>query len=102
MYLLAGLLKPNQVLSGTCALSIPQRKTSKDWTVEEMLEDALEEIKSGNRKANKAMVLFLDDKSGKYNTGFSQSGMSVSQCVALLETAKFDFFKGLKRDGFEF
>ncbi len=76
-------------------------KTSKDWTVEEMLEAALEEIKTGERKANRAIVLFLNDESGKYNTGFVQSGMSVSQCIALLETAKFDFFKGLERNGFE-
>ena len=57
-------------------------------SVESMLADEIELISSGKRKANKAMVLFLDDKEGVFNAGFGNAGLSCSQMLALLEVAK--------------
>lgn len=65
--------------------------TSKRWTVEEMLLDALEDVRSGERKANKAIVLFLDDEGGKYLHGYNQAGLRMSECVLLCEMGKTMF-----------
>ena len=61
------------------------------WTVEEMLLDALEGVRSGKRKNKKAIVLFLDDEGGKYLHGFNQAGMAMSECVLLCEMSKTMF-----------
>ena len=58
------------------------------WTVEQMLEDALSEVKEHRRTPTKAMVIFLDEESSNYDVGFSQSGLSMSQAISLIEVAK--------------
>jgi len=58
------------------------------WSPDQALEDAFEEIRSGRRQANKVLVLFLDDSDGRYDVGFTQAGLSMSQAIALMEVAK--------------
>lgn len=64
---------------------------SRLWTPAQMLEDALADVMSGERPHNKALILFLSDRDGKYDVGFSQANMSMSECIALCEIAKTIF-----------
>lgn len=68
-------------------------KAAKDgtrWTVEQMLEDALSQVKEHRITPSKALVVFLDDED-KYDVAFMQSGMSMSQSIALIEILKSVF-----------
>ncbi len=58
------------------------------WTVEQMLTDALAEVTEQRTTATKALVLFLDDTDGQYAVGFRQSGLSMSQALALTHVAQ--------------
>ena len=58
------------------------------WTVEQMLADALSDVREHRRTPTKALVLLLDEAEGRYDVGFNQSGLSMSQCLALVEVAK--------------
>ena len=52
-------------------------------TPQSMLEDALQDIKSGKETAKKAIVLFLDDENG-YDVGFYAAKMKASEMLALM------------------
>ncbi len=68
------------------------------WTPEQMLLDSLRRVQSGGdcHKVKKAMVIFLDDNDGAYNTGFQQAGMRMSECVALCEVAKIKYLREME------
>lgn len=53
---------------------------------EKMLRETLKEPLSDN--FNKAILLLIDDRDDKYNFGFRNAGMSMSEAVALLSIAK--------------
>lgn len=57
------------------------------WTPVDALRDMIKDIESGERHATKVLILRLDD-TDEYDVGFTQAGMSMSQCLALLEVAK--------------
>ena len=64
------------------------------WSVEQMLSESLREVREGNgvaSSAKKCVVIFLDTADEGYDIGFMQSGMSMSECVALCEIAKARF-----------
>ena len=63
-------------------------KSSLHWTPTEMMEDEIREIASGERKATKAIVVFLDDTDGIYDVGWGNSGLSTTEAISLLEVAK--------------
>jgi hypothetical protein len=65
------------------------------WSPEEMLEKALDDVRGGQRKANKAIVVFLDDTEGRYHIGYNQSGMRLSELVALLEVVQADAIRDI-------
>ncbi len=67
------------------------------WTVEQMLEDALADIRSGSRTANKALVIFLDDENRKYNIGFTMAQLSASQAIALMRVQECEFLRLMDR-----
>lgn len=54
----------------------------------ECLQDAVADLESGERKANKALILLLDDEDGAYNFGFRASNLRSSEMIALLEKVK--------------
>ena len=58
------------------------------WTVEQMLIEALAEVAEQRATPTKALVLFLDDTDGQYDVGFRQSGLSMSQALALTHIAQ--------------
>jgi hypothetical protein len=58
------------------------------WGVADMLRATAKEVESGERECTKALVLFLDDKNGEYNVGFTNAGMSMSECIALARIAE--------------
>jgi hypothetical protein len=57
------------------------------WDVEQMLQNALHDVRSGNRPTKKALILFLDDESD-YLVGFSQCGMTTGESILLCELGK--------------
>lgn len=65
----------------------------KRWDAEQMLMDALELVRSGERGRKKALILFVDDDDDDaYMPGFSQCGLTMAECVTLCEFGK-DRFK---------
>lgn len=67
-------------------------ESGKVWSIKDMLKDLVEDDERLERY-NKALVVLLDDRDGKYITGFSQAGMRMSECVLLCELGK-EMFKG--------
>jgi hypothetical protein len=55
-------------------------------TVKAALTNALERV--DQEGFNKAFIVLLDDSTGAYLVGWSNAGMHISECVALLEVAK--------------
>ena len=64
------------------------KQSSMSWTPEQLLEESLQKVKSGEKKADKMFVIFLNDKDENYNVSYSNSGMSCSECASLLDIAK--------------
>jgi hypothetical protein len=62
--------------------------SSMSWDVEGMLRHAIKQMQSGERVANKAIVIFLDDIDDGWDIGFTQAQMTHSEMVALMETLK--------------
>jgi len=65
---------------------------SSDWTVPQMLQDALADETIIDGTFDKAVLIKLNNKNGDYDVGFSQSGLSMSECIALADIAK-ELFK---------
>jgi hypothetical protein len=63
----------------------------RQWGLEQMLQDALHEVRQGNHRGKKALILYLDDEAD-YLVGFSQCGMTTPECVLLCDMGK-DRFK---------
>lgn len=70
---------------------------SKSWTPKQMLEEAVNRVSPGGNCENvkKAIVIYLDDDK-VYNTAYNQSGMKVSEVVALLQTVLSEYVDILK------
>lgn len=66
------------------------------WSVEQMLEHALEDVRGGKRTANKAVLLWLADNKDNYDVGFIQAGMNASEMLALVEVAKTLFLSEMQ------
>lgn len=64
-----------------------------DWTVIQMLQDALDDETILDGTYDKAVLIRLNNKDGDYNIGFSQAGLSMAECIALVEIAKNLFKK---------
>lgn len=64
----------------------PEKSTS--YSVEDMLEEELKDVKSGGRKATKAVVIYLDDRNSMFDVNYGNAGLSCSQIIALLEVMK--------------
>ena len=59
---------------------------------ENMLEEALKEVREGQWAARKRMlVITVDEEDDSYVVNWMQAGMKMSQCVALCEVAKVKF-----------
>lgn len=58
------------------------------WSVKDMLQDAISDPQIIDGTFNKALLIKLDDKNNAYTVGFSQSEMSMSQCLALIEVVR--------------
>ena len=75
-------------------ISLGERSFSgKRWGVEDCLKDLLAD-KERLGDYNKVAILLLNDE-GQYTTGFSQAGMSMSECVLLCEISKDMFKEGM-------
>jgi hypothetical protein len=65
-------------------------------TVEDKLEEALHDLRGGQgviARANKVLIIPLADQDDGYAHGFYQAGMSMSECIALVEIAKTMFLE---------
>lgn len=58
------------------------------WTPEQMLEDALHEVRTGARTPNRAVVLFLEDEGEEYAVGYTLCNIQCSQTISLIEVVK--------------
>jgi hypothetical protein len=63
---------------------------ARHWSVEQMLEDTLADVRSGKINAAKALVLFLDDTDNRYSIQIRNAGLRNSEKLALLDIAKSD------------
>jgi len=63
------------------------------WSPEQALQEARDDV--GERGAfengKKILIIGLDDSGDKYEVSFIQAGMSMSDCLALLEVMKSEF-----------
>lgn len=57
-------------------------------SVEQVLEDTLEEIRSGDYDYSRALVILLDDRDGVFDVTYRNAGLSCSRGVALVEVVK--------------
>lgn len=59
---------------------------SRMWSPEQMLEEAVKVAR--DEGWNKAIVLFLDDTTGRFDVDFLNAGLNTSQIVAVCEAMK--------------
>ena len=65
--------------------------SSMHWSVEQMMENELFDIKTGDRSATKAVVIYLDDTSDEgYDLSYSNAQLRNSELVCMLETLKLN------------
>ena len=58
------------------------------------LEEAIEDFKNGELKGyNKILIIPLKASNEIYDVTFIQAGMTMSECIALIEIAKTTFLK---------
>lgn len=75
------------------SLAIASGDASK-WSVEQMLEDALKEVREGKRGNRYAVLLTLDRGDGSdWNVGFHNAGLKTHEMLALVETFKIQIFE---------
>lgn len=72
---------------------------SRHWTIEQMLEDALADIKSGKAKGTRAILLVLNDEGDSYDLVRWACNARPSELIALLESAKHDYVDALRGYG---
>ena len=62
------------------------------WSIEDALKQALEEVgkRGAFEKGKKILIIALDESDG-YSINWIQSGMKMSECLALCEVAKTQF-----------
>lgn len=74
------------------------RKTgiARFWTPTDMMNKEIVNLESGERNANKAIIVFLDDADGNYDIGFGNAGMENSEILAVLEVAKTMILKDME------
>ena len=59
---------------------------------ENMLEEALKEVREGSWEGRKKMIVItVDEDDDSYIVNWMQAGMRMSQCMALCEVAKVKF-----------
>lgn len=63
----------------------------------ECLEDAAQDVRTGERKCQKVLILTLDvgDDDAAYNVGFYAANMKTSEKLALIEAAKSVFLRNM-------
>lgn len=69
-------------------------------TVRDKLFEALGDLERGEgtiSKANKVLIISLDNTNDMYNYSFYQAGMSMSECIALVEVIKDEFLDIMKK-----
>lgn len=69
-----------------------KRATRNDeWSVEDCLVDALEDVRAGERPADGVLILFLDRadaENNQYSTGWQASNLRSTDIIALMEVVK--------------
>jgi hypothetical protein len=78
------------------SLSARRVTDNTDWTVEEMLIDALDRVQSGDEPAEKAMVLYYDTDDKAFRTAWSASNMRSSEMVFLIEAIKATLLRDME------
>lgn len=61
------------------------------FTVESTLQKAIIDLDDEEKlisRANKVIIITLCDDEGSYECGFRQAGMTMSECIALIEITK--------------
>ena len=69
------------------------------FTVESTLQKAIIDLDDEEKlisRANKAIIITLCDDEGSYEIGFRQCGMSMSECIAAVETIKMLFLQEME------
>lgn len=67
-----------------------------EWSVEDCLLDALEDVRSGKREANAVLVLFLDNGDERYDTAWQAANLRGSESIALMEVVKTTILRGME------
>lgn len=75
----------------TVSLGLERAKRTNDNTTvtpAECCEDAAADLRSGERKASKLLILTLDTEDGGYVPGWYAANLSASEMLALMEVAR--------------
>lgn len=67
----------------------------KNWSIEDALKSAIDDIgKNGALKnGKKVLILALDDTDKNFSVSFIQAGLNMSQCLTVCEVAKTIFLQ---------
>jgi hypothetical protein len=78
-------------------MSEPEEKSSLDVTPEQALEEALDRVRT-KRAPDKLLVLMLWDENGRYDVGYHNAGMAMSEMITLCEVHKAQCLKDMFSD----
>lgn len=62
-----------------------QTNDARHWSPKQSLEQGLKDLEDRDFNPNKSITIFLDTKDGDYKVSFVQSGLSMSELLALLK-----------------
>ena len=65
---------------------------NRKWSLEQMLEETLREVRAGEIRATKAVLIFVDDSEGRYDNGVRSCNISASDTIRLCEITKLDSY----------
>jgi hypothetical protein len=67
------------------------------WSLEQMLEQALADLRAGKLKANQAVLLYVDTENGRFRNGHMSVNITCSDSIKLCEVHKMDCYMAMGR-----
>lgn len=74
----------------------PEEGDSYDWTPEMIAQQAVKRCQAEDPPSKALVILLWDEKESQYDTGFFNSGMKLSEVVALIEYVKHDILRTMQ------
>lgn len=77
----------------TNIIKLNDKAKNKPCKPEEILQEAIDDIKSGEIKCTKVLIVYVNAEDGKFTTGYYAANLKTYEAVAALECIKHDILE---------